>query len=301
MKIFFVAGSLLIATASFAQADPGCQIANALLGALLKNQVTAPCGQQPVQRNRVIPQAPDVSLVDLDTPERLAAVMSNIRIKYARLDLGKPRTIGSSEFCDEELKPLLNYRADVRSGYKELLTKCLDEERPIRVEFVEANKRTMEQAKQQQLAEKDAEKRIQEQAQRLLITDLKSGKVPAANCAQFMVTKGYDDPATAAASVMAVAYQAPLGAGRFLGRVERIDSGTIVLSGNIPAIFRLTINVPDNAILLTDKSTRVFNGEAVQIGSMIQGFATQTGTKNVTLVNGKSSTVAVMKAICVSP
>ena len=114
-----------------------------------------------------------------------------------------------------------------------------------------------------------------------------------------MVTKGANIDSLNA-SVMVAAYQAPTGVGPFLGAVDQINGDTLVLSGKLPGLFQLVARPPDNSILEIDKSARIFNGSAIRMGGVVEGFATQIGTRSVKLVNGSTSTVAVMRAVCIA-
>lgn len=115
-----------------------------------------------------------------------------------------------------------------------------------------------------------------------------------------MIAKGHD-PDTFKAPMMNVAYQPPTGIVQFLGVVERVDGGTIILNGRIPDILRLLINPPEHTIAKTGKDAQVFAEDRIQAGAMLEGFATQSGTQTVRLASGATATVAVMAVLCMQP
>lgn len=242
---------------------------------------------------------------DLDTPENLAAILNSIRKRYEQLDLTKPHLIASDEFCMDEMQAYRAYSRVLNSGYDQLQAKCLQQSQPIREDFVRRNRLVMQQQKEfsdQQTADNQTRQKKKEADERaVVVAELRSGKRVPTNCAQYMVTQGHDTPEALLAPVMAAAYQSPKGVGQYFGVVAQIDGENILLSGKVPALFQLAFSPPDNTILVVGKGARVFDGEEIRVGAMVKGYATQTSTRTVKLVNGSSSTIAVMRAMCLAP
>ncbi|MDP3799769.1 MAG: hypothetical protein Q8R06_21945 [Polaromonas sp.] len=315
MKNVIVLAALWAGANAFAQQpDSGCQVANVLLGALFNAKGAIPCDTpaQTGQPSQGTAQQPTPSANqrwgpmnnELDTPENLVAMLNNIRKRYEQLDLTKPHLIASDEFCMDEMQRYRRYSNILNSGYDQLQAKCQQQSQPIREDFVRRNRLVMQQQKEfsdQQTADSQMRQKKKEADERaVVVAELRSGKRAPNNCSQYMVTKGHNNPEALDAPVMVAAYQSPTGIGRFMGVVDQINDDTFVISGRIPDLMRLAFSPPDNTILIVGKEARVFDGQAIQVGALVQGFATQTGTRTVKLANGRSSTVAVMRAACLS-
>ncbi len=75
----------------------------------------------------------------------------------------------------------------------------------------------------------------------------------------------------------------------------------MVLTGKIPEAYRLMGRPADNFILTLNRNTKVFDPEKIRVGTVVVGYATQTGTRSATLRNGVATTVAVMSGFCWQP
>jgi hypothetical protein len=149
--------------------------------------------------------------------------------------------------------------------------------------------------RRQRQAEADKVRAAQDDAaKRALYADLRAGKRKPEDCSQYLVTKGLD-PETAKAPVMRAAYQSPQGAGGFVGEVTQIAGDTLYLKAASTLFGQ--VGAPLSIVVL-GRDAQIYKGENIRVGAAIEGFATQTGTRNVTLTNGAGTTVAVMKAIC---
>lgn len=293
------------ATAWAQQPAPGCTV----LGTLFEVLSGTPCKSADQTAPQTAPQPPASQRTwqtppNLDTPENLAALVGDIRDRYSKLDLSRA-TFDDFPACYKELQPYERYRHYINSGFDELQRKCEQQTQPLADDFQQqlaaAAKERREAAERERAAAAAAEKQKDAAQRANAIAQLRSGQRAPINCAQYMVTKGQDHPEALNAPVMAAAYQAPVGLGQFLGVVDQINGDTFVISGKIPDLMRLAVNPPDNTILVVGKDARVFNGQAIQVGAMVQGFATQSATRTVQLQNGRSSTVAVMRAVCLMP
>lgn len=319
MKKLFALGLLVAVSPCFSQADPGCQFANTLLGALGgRNLGSLPCKTAetptPAAPNR--PAAASQPLFStLYNPQNVQRIVQAVRDKLGRLDPLSTETLEVPS-CEAEMastpaayKPAVygSFRNDIY-GYDLLQREC---ESQTAAEFAEFRRKLRNADHQRFLARKAAEERAQaalEAKQReraaadeqVAIAELRSGKRKPENCQSFMIAKGMD-PAKLKSQVMAVAYKAPTGLGEFVGVVTQMDADGMLLSGNIPARFRLAFSPPPSAFLLTGKSTMVFEPERIQVGAVVYGYATQSGTRNGVTVSGQGSTVAVMQSFCIQP
>lgn len=309
MKKMAVVGFALLQGWAYAQQpDTGCQAANAIFGAIFKGQAGVPCpvgtgnlsAQPQAQPNGAQPGRPSFYV---DTPENLATIMRNVRVKYGQLDPSKP-SFAYLEFCETEMKQFDRYRNVLYSGYDELKKKCEDQTKPMDDDY----KQRVQVAAQQTKAEyerglkADVVARQQKEAndRTAIIAELRAGKRAPTNCTQYMAIKGYENPENLSAPVMRVAYQAPTGVGKFAGVITQMDGNTMALSGRVSGSVRNEIDPPDNTILLVTSDTRVINGEGIQVGALVQGYATQVGKRTVKLASGQASTVAEIRAICVA-
>lgn len=315
MRKLLVSLVLLVGASAWAQQpEPGCQIANALFGALFKAPGNAiPCGPAGANTgNAAQPQSPNpVARAgesrgmnnELDTADNLAQLLETVRARYAQLDPEKRNVIASDEFCLDAMKVYSRYQSILNSGYDQLQRRCIVQSEPIRRAFFEqsniAQKKAMEANDRERAAQEKARVKKEADEVNAVVADLRSGKKIPTNCSQYMVTKGANIDSLNA-SVMVAAYQAPTGVGPFLGAVDQINGDTLVLSGKLPGLLQLVARPPANSILEIDKSARIFNGGAIRMGGVVEGFATQIGTRSVKLVNGSTSTVAVMRAVCIA-
>lgn len=319
-------GALSTQTAWAQQTDPACQVANAVLGALFKGQSKVPCNQaaennpsnasQSSQRggtsSAVTAGGPLDALKNratgtgtIDTEENLAAVMDGVRLRYSNPNMSAMTrgVLTPSEVCFGEMRGFGQYRNTPNSGWQELNAKCLDQATAI------FNARDAETR-----SKEDEEKKAVAAEEAAFVAELRSGKRKAVNCNQLMVIKGID-PKKLNTKIMEVAYQPPKGLGFFYGTIERIEGDTLVLSTKLTGELGATLDfasqlaalggnqaaLPSHTIVIPEKDAQIYSGDLIRIGSIVRGYAVQAGTRNVRLVNGSTSTVAVMRATCMDP
>ena len=158
--------------------------------------------------------------------------------------------------------------------------------------------RQKQQEKQRQVQEAVEE----ESRNRQLEADLRSGRRAPENWRQCAVAKGLDKkPST---EVMFPALVSPKGEGLFVGKVSQIDGQVIYLTGGRYALDLFgfnTVESPENSVVTITKNTRLFDPGQIRVGANVAGNAVQARAQSVQLVNGASSTIAVMQATCMGP
>jgi hypothetical protein len=163
---------LLGSSAWAQQPEPGCQIANALFGALFKSPGALPCSPAGSDAATATPAPVGTSVFrgresremnnELDTPDNLAKLIENVRTRYAQLDPEKRHVIASDEFCMDAMKVHSRFQSILNSGYDPLQRKCIEQSEPIRSAFFDrsaaAQKKAMEADDRQRAAQEKARK-----------------------------------------------------------------------------------------------------------------------------------------------
>jgi len=313
-------------TPSFAQqSDPGCDIANALLGALLKSRPNTPCTRA---NEMPAPQSVSDALSALDSgpaaatpapataqpsppstftrrgrsvdiPENLALLKSKVKGRLETLDPLRASDIQLLSLCAEEMKPLGSMRDIIDSGYDELKAKCEAGVRQDVQQYRERKVALSEQRRQAQIDEaaraEAAAQQKKDEADRQAIAELRTGKRQPVNCAQWMVVKGHELK-DLNARVTEVSYQPPRGIGNFSGRVEQINGDTMLLSDQ--PIMRMPGSVQGYMAIKIDRHAQLFNADQIKINSIVEGYATQVGTRNVRLTSGSSRPTPELLVSC---
>lgn len=283
--------------------DAGCQIANAVLGSLFKGSKGVPCG--PSAGGSTTPPGPAGSSAyagGIDTAENEQRVRASLENTYQAIDpsmLDQDPSMGLDS-CMKALQPFARFERMLDSRYDELSRRCATIQAPMQ-QRLQAKATELRRTREQLKADTQRAEQQQE-TDRIaqIVAELKAGTRKPSNCAQYMVTKGLN-PEALDAQVMHVAYRAPTGIGIFVGNIERIDGNTIYLNGRIPDLMRLSVNPPEHMIAITSKETQAYDGSRITAGGMLEGFATQTGTRTVTLTDRRVVTVAVMSVRCMQP
>lgn len=153
---------------------------------------------------------------------------------------------------------------------------------------------------QRQVREAQAAKDVARAGQDRVLSEVKAGKRKPANCDQLMATRGFDKDALRT-QVAVPAHAIPKGLGQYVGVVEQMNGAALVLNmaaalGPLAGMLAGTTHT----VLQTGRDTYTFNGEKIRIGTFVDGYAEQTGTRNITLANGRVMTVAVLRAVCLA-
>ncbi|WP_371435030.1 hypothetical protein [Polaromonas sp.] len=251
----------------------------------------------------------------LYTPQNVQRIVQSVKTDLSLIDPTSPEVPDLPSCAKEmskfppEYQPRVsgNFRNDVY-GYDVLQREC---EQQTQGAFTQFHARRREAGQQRLVAQKEVEQRTQVAAdtqkakadaaqEKVINAELRSGKRAPVNCPDYAIAKGMD-PDTLKAPVMHVAYSAPKGLGQFVGVIAQMDSEIVVLTGNIPEAYRLMGRPADNFILTLNRNTKVFDPEQIRVGTVVVGYATQTGTRSATLRNGVATTVAVMSGFCWQP
>ncbi len=320
MQGFVLTAFATAGSSCLAQPDPGCQFANILLGALGgRNSSSVPCAANG-QAATGTPAAPfpgqqRQGLNSLYTPQNVQRIVQSVKTDLSLIDPTSPEVPDLPSCAKEmskfppEYRPQVsgNFRNDVY-GYDVLQREC---EQQTQGAFTQFQVRRRDAGQQRLVAQKEVEQRAQAAADaqkaqadaaqdKIFNAELRSGKRAPVNCPTYAISKGMD-PDTLKAPVMHVAYGAPKGMGQFVGAIAQMDSEIVVLTGNIPEAYRLMGRPADNFILTLNRNTKVFDPEEIRMGTVVVGYATQTGTRSATLRNGVATTVAVMSGFCWQP
>ena len=320
MKYLIVAALVVAPAVAAAQADPGCDAANALLGALLKSRSSIPCKpsvdvQSPSaqtsplqgQDSAPVPQASGAPSTftrrgrSVDTPENLTLVLAKVKARLETMDPSSGSDITLLSLCATELRPLQSMRDVIGSGFEQLQGKC---EAAARQEVQQYRERAIglqQQRRQAQVAEAAraqataAEKEQEEE--RVMAAELRAGRRQPVNCAQWFAAKGQDARALVT-PVTEIAFQRPQGTGPFEGRVEKIEGQTLLISDQ--PIIRMRHKEQGYLVVNIDSKAQVFNGSRIKLNSVVNGFATQTGTRSLRMTDGSSKQSPILEVVCLN-
>lgn len=253
--------------------------------------------------------------------ENRASIDANVNEYYAR-----PQTSGNAtteaQFCQQEMLRFGRSRNLIRldaankgisSGYDELQEYC------FKSAGMAANRVDQQLRDQRAVADRQRQQSVEHAAQaekarttaqdKKLRDDLVSGKSVPETCVAHMIAKTKNPHPNLDADVMHVAYQRPAGYGSFLGKVEEISGNTFRLSGHVATgMFALEValggNAPPssipNTIVVLQSGAKVFNGETIHVGSVVEGIAVQTGSREVRPVAGAAVQLAELRAVCMA-
>lgn len=307
MKTILVAALIWVPLLAVAQADAGCEVANAFLGALMKG-TSIPCappktGPAPTAMPSPLlePARPALTASggSLNTPENLAAVAMRAQATLKSKD--PLRTTDKDLFflCPNEMTALALPRD--ASGYGALEARCRDAIGPDVKAFAQARLQARnEQRNEVQRAsdkEQEAAQRMEEVETQKLMVELRAGRRQPENCAQWFAEKG-QDPRTLDAKITEVAFQPPQGIGAFAGRVEKLEGLTMLLSDQ--PIIKSHFKEQGYIVIGVDPKAKVFNGALIKLNSVVSGFAEQTGTRSIRLVSGGAKQAPVLHVVCLN-
>lgn len=188
-------------------------------------------------------------------------------------------------------------RAQLKEAYESAQTNAEEARKAEAVASAQRAAQILEQ-EQRQAREAQAAKDQAKAERDLLLAEVKAGKRKPANCDQLVAARGFDKGAHQVDGTVPT-HVTPKGLGVYIGIVEQMDGGTLVL--NLAAALGPLAGVlgsSTHAILQTGRDTFTFNGERIRVGSYVDGYAEQTGTQNMTFGNGRVATVAIMRAVC---
>jgi hypothetical protein len=237
---------------------------------------------------------------NVDTPENLALLKSRVA---ARIDAADPSSTGDlalMHMCKEEMAPLAAFERVIGTGYDELRAKCEVEAREPMNRFHDrqaTNARQRRDAQAAAAARQQAEKSEQEERERLeVMTELRSGKRKPVTCQQWIAANG-QDPKDLNAQVMQIAYEAPKGVGYFMGRVEQINGDTMLLADQ--PIIRMR-GAPQGYMVVSVAAAKIFGGSEIKLGTVVDGFANQTGKRTMKMTDGSGQQAPVLVATCMN-
>lgn len=319
MKMFLIAALTFVPVVAAAQADAGCDLANALFGALLKSSKPAlPCPPSTATTSPVQPAispstAPTTTTSSdatspgvlsrrgrsVDIPENLALLTSNIKSRLDTMDPLRANDILLLSMCQQEMRPLASMANVMDSGYDELKTKCEAETRGYLNEFQTRRVAAHEKQRKEQIevATRAEEQKKQGEAaeEKAAVAELRSGKRQPVDCPQWMVVKGRDLK-DLNARVTEVSYQPPRGTGSFSGRVEQINGDTMLLSDQ--PIIRIRGATQGYMAIKIDRQAQLFNADKIKVNSVVEGYATQVGTRTLRLTNGAANPAPELLVSC---
>lgn len=237
---------------------------------------------------------------NVDTPENLDLLRSKVRARIEAASLSQTSELALMQLCEEEMRPLSAFKTVMGTGYDQLRAKCETEARePIR-QFQERQAATARQRRESAaaaVAAQEADKKAQEEREyTLAMAELRAGKRAPVNCQQW-VAAGGKDPRTLDAPVTQVAYQAPQGIGPYSGRVEQINGDTMLLSDQ--PIIRMR-GTPQGYMVVTVARAKVFHGSQIKVGTVVEGFASQTGSRTMKMTDGSGQQTPVLLATCIN-
>lgn len=290
--VLSIAAAAIPQAPAFAQTGRGAEQLNQLFRALQGLQ-------QPQPTPPAVPadQAPGPSQSTSGpySPEHLQALINGARqARSQRSDLQ------AYQLCDRAAFDLFAGVEPRRIGLHEMKKECtaqldreLEEERQRYAAAAEAQR----QAKAAQAAAKEqaeAEKKKAEES--ALLADLRSGRRKPENCPQWAVAKG-QEPDSLGAPVTQVSLQPPSGIGRFLGRVERIEARTMLLSDQPIIKFHGT---PQGYIVINiGNASTIFDGETIRVGTIVGGYATQQSARTIRMTDGSGAQAPVLNVVCI--
>jgi hypothetical protein len=236
---------------------------------------------------------------NVDTPQNLAVLKARVTERIDRADPLRANELELMQSCNPEMKPLAAFETVMGTGYDELKAKCEIEAREAMKGFyarreVALRERRAAQANAQASAEAEKQKQEEEEYAKV-VSELRAGRRQPINCMQWMTVKGHDIKQLVA-PVTEIAYQPPKGIGAFMGRVEQISGDTMLLSDQ--PIIRFRGQEQGYMVINFDKNTKVFDGSQIKVGSVIQGYATQSGSRNLRMTNGGSKPAPVLLGAC---
>lgn len=236
---------------------------------------------------------------NVDIPENLALLKSKVKSRLEAMDPFRTNDIALFSLCKQEMRPLASMENVMNSGYDELKAKCEAETSVYLSEFQTRRETAYEKRRKDQIeaeARADEQKeQVKEAEERAAIAELRSGKRQPVNCPQWMVVKGRELK-DLNARVTEVSYQPPRGIGSFSGRVEQIDGDTMLLSDQ--PIMRMRGSVQGYMAIKLDRHAQLFNADQIKINRIVEGYATQVGTRNVRLTSGLSRPTPELLVSC---
>lgn len=237
---------------------------------------------------------------NVDTPENLDLLKSKVRARIEAANSSQTSEFALMQLCEEEMRPLSAFKTVIGTGYDQLRAKCdMEAREPIR-EFQErqiASARLRRESEAAAAAAQQADEKAREEREyTLAMAELRAGKRDPVNCQQW-VAAGGKDPRTLDAPVTEVAYQAPKGVGHYSGRVEQINGDTMLLSDQ--PILRMR-GTPQGYMVVTVTRAKVFHGAQIKVGSVVEGFASQTGSRTMKMTDGSAQQAPVLLATCMN-
>lgn len=308
MKRILIAVLVCAPMMAAAQADAGCEIANAFLGALLKNK-SIPCvppkadpapTAMPPPGSEPAPPALIARGGSLNTPENLAALVT--RVQGALKTMDPLRTTDRDLFmlCPNEMRALASQR-DTSGSYEALEARCREaigpDVRAFSQRRLEARNEQRNDVQRARDKEQDAAQQIEDAETQKLMVELRAGRRQPVNCAQWFAAKG-QDPRALDAKITEVAFQPPQGIGPFAGRVEKLEGQTMLLSDQ--PIIKSHFKEQGYIVIGVDPKAKVFDGALIKLNSVVSGFAEQTGTRSIRLVSGAAKQAPVLHVVCLN-
>jgi hypothetical protein len=237
---------------------------------------------------------------NVDTPENLDLLKSKVRARIEASSPSQTNELALMQLCEEEMRPLSAFKTVIGTGYDELRAKCeMAAQEPIR-EFQErqiASARQRRESEATAAAAHEADKKAQEEREYTrAMAELRAGKRQPVNCQQWVAANG-QDPRTLDAPITEVAYQPPQGIGHYSGRVEQINGDTMLLSDQ--PILRMR-GTPQGYMVVTLARAKIFHGAQIKVGTVVEGFASQTGSRTMRMTDGSGQQAPVLLATCMN-
>lgn len=289
--VLSIAAAVILQAPAFAQSGQGAEQLNQFLRALQGLQQP----RQPTAASADPAPVPSQSARGPYSPEHLQALINGARqARSQRSDLQ------AYQLCDRAAFDLFPGVEPKKIGLHEMKKECtaqLDRELQEEGERYAAAAEAQRQAKAAKIAaEERAEAEKQEAEESALLADLRSGRRKPQNCPQWAAARG-QEPDSFGAPVTRVSLQPPSGVGRFLGRVERIEARTMLLSDQPIIKFHGT---PQGYIVINiDKASTIFDGETIRVGTIVAGYATQQSARTIRMTDGSGAQAPVLNVVCI--
>lgn len=116
---------------------------------------------------------------------------------------------------------------------------------------------------------------------------LKAKKLKPADCKEMGIATGQTSTTS---EIMTVSMDKPKHPGVFFGKVTDIDEKTLTIYED----FALRINM----VVMIDSKTILMNPSRISIGRDVSGYGVQVGSQKVKLTSGASTTIPVIRAMC---
>ena len=216
MKRILIAALFCTPMLAAAQAEPGCDIANAFLGALLKGKsiscapAKADVAPTAVSTTGSEP-APPVLMVrggSLNTPENLAAVVTRVQGALKTMDPLRATDRDLFMLCPNEMRSL-NSQRDTSGGFEALEARCREaigpDVRAFSQRRLEARNEQRNDVQRVVVKEQEDIRQKEKVETQKLMVELRAGRRQPVNCAQWFAAKG-QDPRALDAKITEVAF-----------------------------------------------------------------------------------------------